>query len=191
MVNVALRKYFARTLAQVQGTSLYRYIAHSRKPAYVIREASGKDLEYGIAVLYGSGEKGVPRSDQSVVNCIIQSRDRTVGHGQLVHRPEKSGCFAGFWIHGVYIRPLYRRRGLGEELIRELIRHAHQRGAAEILIQVFLANRPAVRMYERAGFTPVHEYSPGLTKHLDTLLHTSGKRAIIMRLPLSSPVPDT
>jgi len=96
-----LKGYVARTLAQVQGTFLYRIIAHARKPVYIIREASGTDLVRGISALFGSEKERVPCSDQSVVNCLIQCGNSIAGFGQLVYRSEKSGFFAGFWIHGI------------------------------------------------------------------------------------------
>jgi len=121
-------------------------------------------------------------SPYDVVDYIVQVHDHTIGYGQLVHRSEDAGCFQGFWIHGIYVKPLYRRMGLANTLISALVKHARERKANEIFIQVFESNTSAKRMYERAGFQYLSEYSPELKEYLDTVYKETRKRAVIMHL---------
>jgi GNAT superfamily N-acetyltransferase len=63
------------------------------------------------------------------------------------------------------VRADFRRRGIGEALLREAERWARAAGAAELRVGVLSANRAAGRLYRRAGFKP---YLETLTKRLDT-----------------------
>lgn len=53
----------------------------------------------------------------------------------------------------VIIAPAHRRRGLAHVLINLAIDQAKQLGASEMLLNVISGNEPAIRVYERAGFT--------------------------------------
>lgn len=55
-------------------------------------------------------------------------------------------------ISWVATRPAYRRLGIGERLMRVLIREAEHRGANRIALS---AQGPAIRFYERLGFHTV------------------------------------
>lgn len=64
--------------------------------------------------------------------------------------------------------PEYRGRGLGTQVVRELLRWGRAHGAHSAYLQVMQDNLPAQRLYARLGFTPRYEYwyrrGPGLTK---------------------------
>jgi GNAT superfamily N-acetyltransferase len=63
------------------------------------------------------------------------------------------------------VRAGFRRRGIGEALLREAERWAAAAGAAELRVGVLSANRSAGRLYRRAGFKPYLEI---VAKRLDT-----------------------
>lgn len=168
----------------IQGTPPYRFIAHKCMPDVIVRESEGKEPGYVTEKSIKEAEKKKYSTPFFVTNYIVQFNDRSIGSGQLVHRSEESGCFKGFWIHGIYIKPLYRRMGLGKALIRAMVSNARERKAEEIFIQVFESNHSAVRMYERAGFQYLSEYCPELKEYLDTIYRETGKRAVIMHLLL-------
>ena len=50
------------------------------------------------------------------------------------------------------VRPEYRRRGLGRQLVEELIRRLD---AAQLTLEVRVTNLPAQKLYESMGFTQV------------------------------------
>lgn len=59
-----------------------------------------------------------------------------------------------WWIAGMEVRPLYRRRGLAELMAREVIRRLKAEGARTICLSVRVGNVSAIRLYEKLGFRP-------------------------------------
>jgi RimJ/RimL family protein N-acetyltransferase len=53
---------------------------------------------------------------------------------------------------GVYVRPAYRGRGLGEKLVGRVLQHARESGDISVVqLKVAIENRPACALYERMG----------------------------------------
>ncbi|RKO96356.1 acyl-CoA N-acyltransferase, partial [Caulochytrium protostelioides] len=50
------------------------------------------------------------------------------------------------------IHPAYKRRGVGSELVRRLIRRMKAQGAQEIVLETEVTNHLALKLYERMGF---------------------------------------
>jgi translation initiation factor 4G len=64
----------------------------------------------------------------------------------------------GAWtIEHVATHPEYRRRGLVDLLIAEILARGRERGSTVANIGVFIGNEPAQRAYEKAGFKVVRE----------------------------------
>ena len=68
-------------------------------------------------------------------------------------------AFAGFWlvldeahITNVAVAPAFRRRYLGEWLLRRLFVEAQAQGARRLTLEVRAKNIPAIRLYEKLGF---------------------------------------
>jgi ribosomal-protein-alanine N-acetyltransferase len=53
------------------------------------------------------------------------------------------------------VHPAWRRRGIGDRLLLELLDVALERGAREVTLEVRLSNLAARRLYEKFGFRPV------------------------------------
>jgi ribosomal protein S18 acetylase RimI-like enzyme len=65
---------------------------------------------------------------------------------------------AGAWVvEHVATRPEFRRRGLVERLVHEMIDRGRERGATTADIGVLIGNDPAQRAYEKCGFAEVEE----------------------------------
>jgi translation initiation factor 4G len=65
---------------------------------------------------------------------------------------------AGAWIvEDVATRPEFRRRGLVDALMQEIMERGRQRGATVSDISVFIGNELAQRAYEKAGYAVVAE----------------------------------
>jgi ribosomal-protein-alanine N-acetyltransferase len=63
---------------------------------------------------------------------------------------------AGEWeVENVVVDPVFQRRGLGGQLIHELIRRWYGSGAAALLLEVRESNAAARELYERCGFVEV------------------------------------
>jgi len=55
-------------------------------------------------------------------------------------------------IHDLYTLPAYRRRGVGEALVRTAIAWAHDHGHAFVNIEVAQNNANAMALYRKLGF---------------------------------------
>ena len=84
----------------------------------------------------------------------------------IVHGAQPIGRFyvhrspAEIRLMDVTLMPQYRNRGLGTELLKQLLREAGSAGK-RVTLHVE-TNSPAVRWYERLGFRPVAERDPYL-----------------------------
>lgn len=58
---------------------------------------------------------------------------------------------AGIWLEDVYVRPSFRRQGLGTSLLREVAAIARERGAGRLEWCVLDWNRNAIDLYEKIG----------------------------------------
>jgi translation initiation factor 4G len=98
----------------------------------------------------------------------VSEADRTVGRSEEDGAAgwQRAGAIAqvmtghapGTWIvECVATRPEFRRRGLVDRLMAEILERGRQRGATVADIGVFIGNDPAQRAYEKAGFTIVAE----------------------------------
>jgi len=64
--------------------------------------------------------------------------------------------YAGFYDIVTDLR--YRRRGLGEQLMRSLLAWGQAQGAITAYLQVMLNNPPALSLYAKLGFREVYQY---------------------------------
>jgi len=82
----------------------------------------------------------------ATLHTAVAGDDHAVGHAKLVI------------LHGVahlghiLVAPPLRGRGLGGRLVDALVGLAASRGCDHVVLNVFDVNRPAIRVYERAGF---------------------------------------
>lgn len=57
----------------------------------------------------------------------------------------------GYYLEDIYIKDEYRRKGIGEAMLRAIARLAKVRGFERLDFQVLEWNTPAVKFYERLG----------------------------------------
>ena len=57
------------------------------------------------------------------------------------------------WISGIGIAVPHRGQGLGEALMRAVLDQARARGLREVWLEVLVQNEPAIRLYEKLGFS--------------------------------------
>lgn len=74
-------------------------------------------------------------------------------------------------ISGVCTDPAFRGRGLAAALTAHLVRHHRQTGARSVL-HVLSTNLPAIRIYERLGFTVLREIHLHRLKRADQEMNT-------------------
>ena len=97
--------------------------------------------------------------------------------------------YAGYWLvvdeahlSTLAVEPDLRRRGLGERILREAMRHAARLGAEMMTLEVRVSNEPARRLYAKLGFRVVgrrpHYYKDNLE---DAILMTRDRLAEAVR----------
>jgi len=70
-------------------------------------------------------------------------------------RAMRQGSEQDWWIVGLGVRPLYRRRGIGEALVNEMLAHLREGGVSKVRLEVNRASRPAIALYRKLGFKEV------------------------------------
>ena len=95
---------------------------------------------------------------------LAEENGRSFGlvFGLLDREHPETGHVGGMWVE-----PEGRRRGAGEALLRAVINWARSRKLEQLELQVTEGNQPAMRLYERIGFTDtgrreVHAANPNL-----------------------------
>ncbi|MDQ3275075.1 MAG: GNAT family N-acetyltransferase [Actinomycetota bacterium] len=61
---------------------------------------------------------------------------------------------------GMWVAPRWRRHGVGDALVREVLTVAHEQQPSAVMLWVVSDNQAARRLYERHGFQAVQEYQP-------------------------------
>ena len=121
----------------------------------LIRKAEERDLDQ-IAELEKVCFPEDPWSCASFYNEIVEN-DRTLY--LTAWDGEKIAGYMGIWeildeghITNVAVSPLYRRQGIGEKLIDEILRITSMHGIKSWTLEVRVDNEPAIRLYEKMGF---------------------------------------
>jgi GNAT superfamily N-acetyltransferase len=65
----------------------------------------------------------------------------------------------GLYLEDLYVRPEYRRRGLGTAFFRRLARIAVERGCGRMEWAVLDWNEPALRFYRQLGAVPLGDWT--------------------------------
>lgn len=108
--------------------------------------ATEEGLDY-LERLITDWTEGVNRFEAAGEVLFLLERDgQTVACGGLLRQREKLGR-----IRRIYVDPMFRRHGLGRELIAALIDHS--RGSFDELV-LYTENPNAARLYEQHGFVP-------------------------------------
>lgn len=81
------------------------------------------------------------------------------------------GAFAGQpltsgYLYAFRVRPEYRNMGLGTALVAEAEAFLKQKGVTQVVIAVAKDNPPALRLYERLGYSRFGE-DPGQWSYID------------------------
>lgn len=63
-------------------------------------------------------------------------------------------------LYGMWVAPEVRGSGFGGRLVGEIVMWSRDAGAAEVRLWVVESNLIAVRLYEKAGFSPTGETQP-------------------------------
>jgi ribosomal protein S18 acetylase RimI-like enzyme len=67
-------------------------------------------------------------------------------------RAMRQGLEQDWWIVGLGVRPLFRRRGIGEALVNEVLVNLREGGVSQVHLEVNRASLPAIALYRKLGF---------------------------------------
>lgn len=84
---------------------------------------------------------------------VAEVDGRVVGY--VIYRLERCGVLSrGFQGHivSIAVHPKWRRRRIGEMLMREAIKRCAQLGCKRVVLEVRVSNVPAIKLYEKLGF---------------------------------------
>ena len=84
---------------------------------------------------------------------LVQEKEETIGMGALVELKEGIGE-----IKRMYIRPEYRGKGLGREMLRLVLRKGKEYGFSEIYLETGAFMTTAQGLYRSMGFHDRSEY---------------------------------
>jgi ribosomal protein S18 acetylase RimI-like enzyme len=84
--------------------------------------------------------------DPALCFLAVDGRDRICGVAQ---------CWTGSFLKDLAVHPDFRRRGLGEGLLRQVFWTFRQRGARHLDLKVEAGNASAIRLYESVGMRQV------------------------------------
>jgi ribosomal-protein-alanine N-acetyltransferase len=70
-----------------------------------------------------------------------------IGYGGLAIAPPSEA-----WVNNLAVRRDRQRHGVGRALLDELLRHARDRGATQVMLEVAADNEAAQRLYDTEGF---------------------------------------
>jgi len=91
--------------------------------------------------------------------AVIAERDRSPVGFALFHGTFSTWeCRPGIWLEDLYVPPEHRRGGVGEALLRHVVRIAVQRGCARLEWAALDWNEPALTFYEKLGAEVLDEW---------------------------------
>lgn len=107
------------------------------------KEVLLRDLENENAVVLAA--EGVGADKDKVVGVV-----RALVRERPFYAPERDGV-----ILDIYLLPLYRRKGVGEYMLREVTTRLKELGAGVVTAEFPTQNEIAVRFYAKRGFRPI------------------------------------
>jgi ribosomal protein S18 acetylase RimI-like enzyme len=155
------------------------------KSAIEVTEAQPEDM-VNIFNDLTPNTPGVYFDNQSYTsNYIAVRKQKILGVVQLVRYPEGQGPFAGHWLMGLYVWPLYRGLGIGRLLSQRVMEQARDEGVSALHLLVWNENRPAIALYRRLNFKEA--VIPTLEDELAREFQQLGRRRIVFKLELPRP----
>ena len=137
---------------------------------FVIRRATDADAEAIIAILEGIASERIytaisrpwsaDQQRQYLVSLSVREatfvaetqRELTIGYQTLELWAPTLDSMAHVGQIGTFLRPEWRRQGIGEALFRSTVDLARERDFLKFVVQVRSCNRSAQRFYQRLGF---------------------------------------
>jgi ribosomal protein S18 acetylase RimI-like enzyme len=84
--------------------------------------------------------------------AMLELKSHIIATGLAVAEQSYCGLF------DIIVRPEYRRRGFGRQIVLGLLQWAAEQGAGHAYLQVMLDNEPALTLYSQLGFEEAYRY---------------------------------
>ncbi len=94
----------------------------------------------------------------SVEALVLHWQGEPAGYCFFFHNFSTFAGRPGLYVEDIYVRPEFRRRGLGRAVFGYLARLAQKRGCCRLEFAVLDWNEPALSFYERLGAGPLPEW---------------------------------
>lgn len=84
---------------------------------------------------------------------IVEVEGQAIGFG-LIYLVNPQTRSPGAFIHWAYLDPAFRRKGMGQQLLDEMLAWARTKGAKRVELQFIDGNETAARFWSKMGFVP-------------------------------------
>ena len=98
--------------------------------------------------------------DPAAEALIAEHDGEPCGMAVFFHNYSTWECSRGLYVEDIYVRPAWRRRGIGRALLARLAAIALERGCARMDLAVLDWNKPARDFYASIGFEALMEWVP-------------------------------
>jgi aminoglycoside 6'-N-acetyltransferase I len=117
-------------------------------------DASAEDHEVELSLIL----TGRPKGSLPAVVFIAETEDQVAGFIEVGARSHADGCDASLpvgYLEGWYVKPEYRRRGVGARLLAEAEKWARTQGYREMASDTWIENIESQRVHAALGFEVV------------------------------------
>ena len=108
-------------------------------------------------------EKGLEESlfgDLQVAGALIaEYQAQTAGYAIYFHNFSTFLGRRGLYLEDLYVRPPFRRRGIGGHMLRRVARLAREHDCGRLEWAVLDWNKPAIEFYKRLGAVPLEDWT--------------------------------
>lgn len=140
-----IRRFLAKIISLLQRYNLYRMVAKPILSRGIYFDVSDQKTRYGFSA---------------------SKNNRKIGSVYLYY--SENYPHPGWWLGSLEVRSLYRRLGIGKQIVRNLIGFALDKGIDILYLNVCKENSIALRLYEKSGFS----IEPGSERFNENLRQT-------------------
>jgi ribosomal protein S18 acetylase RimI-like enzyme len=99
----------------------------------------------------------------------------------IVNKFWRDLCPDKYWIIGFHVKPKYRGKGVGENLLLATISELEKKEFNKIFVNVFETNTPALKLYNKLGFKPLNKekIEDKINKHYDKVAPGSPQSLVL------------
>ena len=87
--------------------------------------------------------------------CLVALRSRRVVGWVSLESASHRPAYSGVGVQNIYVEAASRGRGIGSDLLRELIAAAEDQGIWTLEARIFPENVPSLKLHEKLGFRTV------------------------------------